>query len=195
MVSIVILAFAYIHTLSSIQYKGKLGNRKVILVITIAGVILAVLFAIYNASKFIIVQRFMGKYVVGDAVRKELRAVAWEVFVSNPIWGRGLGSVSTYYGTYSHSLYFEILASMGIVGLLVLIIPLLKYMITFYKDSKRIFKHSYNAMVARMMGWSIFMVVLTGYSQIYVYYFFFYVYIAIWISSKRVLMNDEILIT
>lgn len=192
-ISAFILVFSFIHTTYSIKDEKKWKSRIALVFIILIGILWIVLNFTKITDMFIVFDRFRGLYTTGDSVRRYLQSVAWNIFLDNPIFGKGFGCVSKECGTYSHSFYYEVLASMGIVGSFILIVPLLKYMITFFKISCLRSENLENRLLARLMSWSILLVFVTGIAQIYIYYFFFYTYIVIWVSTYSVIYTNKML--
>lgn len=188
--SILILLFAYIHSVYTIKDKKKRTSRVVWIVALSIGLVCFMLSFSRLSELFIIFERFRGNYAVGDSLRKYLHLIARDFFFSSPIFGRGFGCVSVTCGTYSHSFYYELLASVGLVGFVILIIPMIKYMIGFYRISCLQTECVENRLLARLMGWSVLLVLITGIGQVYIYYFFFYIYITIWISTFEIIKKQ-----
>lgn len=59
-----------------------------------------------------------------DPSRQELRAIAWEVFLDNPILGVGWGNYSATWADYPHNLLFEAASELGVLGLFAVVVVL-----------------------------------------------------------------------
>lgn len=193
--SIILLIFAYIDSIYFIKYENKWMSRIIMICIISIGLIWFYLDFTKLSDVFIVIERFRGLYTVGDGLRKNYQTVAWNMFLDNPIFGKGLGCVSMNCGTYSHSFYYELLASTGLIGLTILAGFLIRYMIAFLRFSCCHSKCMENRLFARLMSWSILLIFVTGISQVYIYYFFFYIYIAIWISAYGIISNEKVYVT
>ena len=88
-------------------------------------------------------------------------------------------------------MYYELLACTGILGIVSMLVPLVKLFFRFHKLSSDDSRIRDERLIARLMSWSILLILVTGISQVYIYYTFFYIYIAIWISAYGIISNKE----
>lgn len=128
----------------------------------------------------------------GDLMREQYQAVAVDIFKSNPIFGSGLGSVGYIVGMYSHSLFYELLSAVGIVGFLSLIVPLSLMCIYFIFH---IFKHnSYIDLKKKtqfaLLVVSIITVLISGIAVAFIYDIIFYVVLGLFVSFCNVYVYD-----
>jgi len=184
------LIVTYIHSLISIKYNTK-PFYKIVTVIFILAVVALVLVKFESINdKFIIIQEF-GR-TSGDSLRKQYQAVAWRLFLDNPICGQGLGCVQYRIGMYSHSLYYELLSSVGIIGIFIIIYPLLRKAVAFWKGSNRIEDGNVEDKIQlRSMAWNVIAVLITGVAVVYIYDANFYIFIAIFASTQSVYIHKQ----
>lgn len=71
--------------------------------------------------------------------RLNMQVLALDLFKEHPILGAGINAFKyhTYYGTYSHSNYTEILSGLGIVGFAVYYAPLIAFLVMAVKNWKK----------------------------------------------------------
>lgn len=115
-VVLLFLILTYFHTLFDVKLKKKKSTRFVMVCFVLIGLVAILVNMAEIMSKFAVFDRFFGGSSVGDALRKNYQEKAWELFCENPIWGKGLGSVSAAINQHSHSLYYELLATTGVLG-------------------------------------------------------------------------------
>lgn len=71
--------------------------------------------------------------------RLNMQVLALDLFKEHPILGAGINAFKyhTYYGTYSHSNYTEILSGLGIVGITVYYVPLIVFLAMAVKNWRK----------------------------------------------------------
>lgn len=186
---VVVYAFmiaTYIHTIIFVKYKAKPAYK-------IASVFIALVlfFVVYSSfsDKFantVVFQRFLLKNSVADQARAHYQKEAWNIFLSNPLFGEGLGAVMRRVGMYSHSLYYESLASGGIIATFCLLFPMGTKIIQYWKASKT--SNNIGLMVeARTMAWAIVGVLISGIAVVYFYDVDFYIILGIFATYSNYL--------
>lgn len=106
----------------------------------------------------------------GSANRIDMYKMAFEYWLTSPIFGIGYKHFEVYYGTYSHSSYAEILACGGIIGCLIFFVPIIKNIKILVS---RIFSKKYSmfffdySVLFIMLACELFM----GLGQIFIYQF------------------------
>ncbi|MBZ0183555.1 MAG: O-antigen ligase family protein [Melioribacteraceae bacterium] len=115
-------------------YKGELKLNKnhliSVFVIGVVSVISVILFNMAVIERLLnIIGVFNSSFETGGAIaiRFDAYRLAWEIFIENPLFGAGLGSFNyEWFGSltgtyikYPHNLFLEILAELGIIGLLI----------------------------------------------------------------------------
>lgn len=123
-------------------------------------------------NTLVVVQRFLGTASTerGDYLRETYQAIALKLFLSNPIFGVGLGGVTREIGVYSHSLYYELLACTGILGFSLMIgffTRLLKYFI--FKSKKNLYSTKQVILENRMSMWFCLCILLSGIAVVFIY--------------------------
>ena len=185
----VFMLLTYTHSLLSIKYKKKPGHKiLIILIIFVLFVILAS--QSKNLSSLVVVKRLTGGTTGGDLKRAAYQSVAWKQFLSSPLWGCGLASVQGEIGVYSHSLYYELLACTGIIGLLFLLLPLARKGIIFWKKSTLCYPTE-TKMEDRTLCWSILGVFLTGIAVVFIYDVDFYIFVAMFSAYQGIISQRK----
>lgn len=137
LVIFIFLLGVYFLLLYFVCYK-KNFDMKFLLVISVIAILVVFAANFYSlADKYVILRRlFMGEFNYGDVLREKYQSAAFELFKESPILGQGFGCVAAQIGMYSHSMYYETLASTGMVGGLLLFCPILSNMLKFFKKAK-----------------------------------------------------------
>ena len=112
--------------------------KQFVLFILVVIVLVVLVANFYSLSdRYVVLRRlFMGEYNYGDALRAKYQSSAWELFKASPIFGQGFGCVAAKVGMYSHSMYYEVLASTGIIGGTLLLLPIASNMLKFLNIAK-----------------------------------------------------------
>lgn len=135
----------------------SLNNKRIWLKLAIAGGVLSVMAAIlllipffYNSigNRLVTMVAFLfqGQNADGSLVsRNNMVVLAWNLFASSPLYGLGMNNFkfATYYQTYSHNNYMELLSGLGILGLLLYYVPL----VTLYSKMWKAKKEQQNGML------------------------------------------------
>lgn len=131
-------------------FQVKSLKKRLIVVIGLSAVLLAfATFIVINAEKLVdnFVLRRIAISVLSSANdgwsgisggREYLFAKAMDMFYQNPIFGAGLGSFVSRYGTMVHNMYYQTLAEQGIVGFILLLFPLFTCLICTIKNLRHI---------------------------------------------------------
>ena len=157
--------------------------------------IFAVYLIIYNIPVFSVIRNRIDKFVMfitGESnatsgssyLRSKYIREGFSVFMQKPIIGDGTASSYTYFGTYSHCNFVEILMNHGLVGFLVFYIP---YPFILYKGIASFFKnkHTNDLLVLSLF---VFISVLVL-SMAMIYYTSLYFQSLLVISSTYILNN------
>ena len=186
---VIVFAFmiiTYIHSIIFVKYKAKPVYK-----ITSALIALILLYVIYLcfSEKFtdtVVFHRLLLRNSAADQKRAYYQREAWDIFLSNPLFGEGLGSVMRRVGMYSHSLYYELLASGGIIATFCLLFPMGTKIVQYWKASK--VSTDIKLMVqARTMAWFIVGVLISGIAVVYFYDIDFYIIVGIFAAYSNCL--------
>lgn len=105
------------------KYTKKHSAKKTILFVL--GVVVGgyIIFLVLVDSPLLI--RLQQLFEIGDDSRVNMYKQAFALFKQNPIVGIGMNNFRSFYGTYSHSTYSEVLACTGMVGTVLYFTPYL----------------------------------------------------------------------
>lgn len=145
--------------------KHKVINFLILLLAMILGAYFFVSF-VTESSMFLRLERLLDS---GDEARLLMYSTAVELFKQNPIIGVGINNyrVLTYFQTYSHSTYAEILVSTGLIGTIIYFIP---YISQFFKIVKLIrSENNYIVKKVRLLGIMLLIILLLGIGVIHFY--------------------------
>lgn len=173
-----LMLVAYLHTLVFIHYKKKPIYKLVTILLILCGGIVFLASFSNIAEDFVVFQRLLGQFTVGDERRRAVQQVAKELFWENPLFGRGLGSVGVVAGVYSHSLYYETLACTGVFGFFLLLLPVLTMFIKFFSRSVSMGDVAAKAK-HRTMAWGIVALLLSGVAVVFIYDASFYIILGV----------------
>ena len=176
--------FTYIHSLLAIKYRKNALYKLMTLLLVIT--VLLIICLNINWQELTIISEFQRGVLGGDDLRHSYQAEAWNIFKDNPVFGGGLGVVWTRIGAYSHSFYFELLSCTGLVGTLVLLCTLGKWLLYFFKASEQYssIDKAY-ALRTRTMAWGLVCVFVTGLAVVYIYDINFYVLLGIFAAFRQ----------
>ena len=186
----VLIVFAYFHTFLTIK-NGKSKFKKIATIILLIIIIAALLSEFTKLTdSFVVLQRLQGLYIGGDNARRYYQEIAFELFESSPLFGKGLGAVTNEIGMYSHSLYFELLACTGLVGTTIMLGYLISIIWRFGKASiKR--SYDYNLFFSRLMFWYGFALLVSGVAVVLIYDSYFYIILSIFACSLKIINNKN----
>lgn len=186
---VVVFAFmivTYIHSIIFVKYKEKPAYK--LASIFVALILLSVIYLSFS-DKFadtVVFRRFLLRNSAADQARAYYQKEAWNIFLSNPLFGEGLGAVMRRVGMYSHSLYYELLASGGIIATFCLLFPFVTKIVQYWKASK--VSTDIKLMVqARTMVWFIVGVLISGIAVVYFYDIDFYIILGIFATYSNTL--------
>ena len=162
-----------------IRYK-KNSIMKLFLVVSVIVIFFIFMANFYSlADKYVILRRlFMGEFNSGDALREKYQSAAFELFKEAPIFGQGFGCVSARVGMYSHSMYYETLASTGALGGFLLFGSILSNMFKFLKRAKSS-KLEELKMKCYMGACGFFVILLSGIAVVSIFDAYFYIMLGI----------------
>lgn len=173
LVLFVFLLVMHSYVIYSVWFKRNVVGRFVI-ILALGMIVCYVLINFYNlANRFVVFQRFLGKYNSGDALREYYQDVALQLFLENPVFGQGFGCVSAKVGMYSHSLYCEVLASCGTVGILLLICPILRRTVSAFKYYRKS-KNDEVKMICMYVSSAFIALLMTGIAVVEIFDAWFY---------------------
>ena len=185
----ILVLLLYLFAATILKYKK---NDIAKLLMAIVGIV-AVFIIIFDFSIIVPgynnLSQLLSIRTAGDYNRSMYQKVALELFLQQPIFGNGLGSVGQVAGVYSHSLYFENLACNGVVGLLLLTIPLLNII----RSSRKAIKQNFLSTEIKMQNGTLIITVLalliTGIAVAFIYDAIFYLFLAFIVSSRSATAN------
>lgn len=159
----------------------KNSRRKIIIysLLIIIGAIAFVGLRDYILNSTTLGARLSGNMTGGDMLRERYRQFALKQFLLHPVFGIGIGGVVFLQGVYSHSLYFETIASTGIVGALLLLVGLF---VPFKRLSQRILHGLYiddenrktNVYLCKIMLVYLVGILVSGMAVVMIYNLYFY---------------------
>ena len=79
-----------------------------------------------NIKGFTRIMNFLGGDILRDA-RFGLYSQSLSVFYEKPLLGNGIGSVFSFFNSYSHNLFLDILVEIGLIGLLLFVVLLIVF--------------------------------------------------------------------
>lgn len=182
----VFLIVMYFHTIISIRYKGKIIYK--IASVIVIGFIVGMVFILFS-DKFenlVVIQRFFHNTTTGDQLRASYQSTALHIFLESPILGKGPNAVAIRGGVYSHSLYYELIATGGIVGTFVILFPLIRQFLHCIRVSKHDIEYTFQIQL-RIIAWSIIGFLLTGIAVVYIYDPDFYIMIGLLAAYNHIL--------
>lgn len=178
-----LILLGYVQSLLKIKYKKNAVIKLTTALIVIIGITFFIMEFGYFSDKLVVLQRFQetGATASGDRYRRIYQYNAFQLFKSSPIVGVGFNGVASKIGVYSHSLYFELLACTGLIGLVIMLSFFIKYIYIFLISSKvNKFNESLNYVVQnRIMVWFCIAILISGIAVVYIYDMIFYLMIAL----------------
>ena len=183
---LIVLSAAYLYFFCVKTGKGKVGQKLILLAIALCSVIY--LFSSFSSllESSVLLQRLTGggDTAQSDLLRKMYQHNAFVLFKSSPLFGCGLGSVSTYGGVHSHSLYFESLACTGVIGALLIVSFLFRNIRSLLIGINRI-DNGETKMTILFTSSFIALILLTGIQVTYIYDSYFYIMIGCFVSISN----------
>lgn len=182
----------YLYSVYRIRLNRKGGQRLQFILL----IIIAIVFLFFNyKDRFMsstIYQRFLGAYDTGDIARRRYQEIAWSLFTSSPVIGKGLGAVASVAGVYSHSLYYELLACTGINGFAVMIGYFIYIIIRLFKNSKTNMQMDNDvAFESFFLLWFAISTLISGIAMVYIYESYFYIMIALLVAYIRIMKTES----
>ena len=192
---IVVLLFILVagfYTIVEVQYKRKPIVKVMFYFMVIFGIIIVVNAIVKKPDTLLLLERFRNTGYLGDALRRVYQEKAMELFFDNPLFGQGMGAVGAYAGMYSHSLYYELLACTGILGLLLFFGTVLgNNLVLYYKASKKATIDKQYELLARLMGIFIISILIGGIAVVYIYDMYFYIMLGLTFSASKTLKDVQ----
>ncbi|MCD7034309.1 O-antigen ligase family protein [Metabacillus sp. GX 13764] len=129
-----------ISTRLTAGYKTKIKSMVFLLSSMVVGIIL--LIANWSKPQFYTIRlrlELLGDYTSG---RTERFLAAKEMFYSSPVWGKGVGSFSTFYEgadirSYPHNIFLELLSELGLIGFMIFSLLIIFSLIGIYRSLKK----------------------------------------------------------
>ena len=176
----------YVHSLIFLKNKNNIIYK----ILTITIILIGLVIIIDNLGSLmgdtVLWQRFFHNQTKGDQLRKLYQGVAFSLFSQNPIFGNGFGCVQSTIGMYSHSLYFELLACCGLLGTILILFPIMRRCIRFWKLSNNNQFEIRDRMQQRILSiWCIAMLMI-GIAVTFIYDADFYLLLAIIAARKNI---------
>lgn len=185
---VVIFAFllaTFLSIMFFIYYK-KNSVAKMMLILACAFIIIWVMMNFSELiDRFVVFRRFLGEFNGGDTARKYYQLTAKELFMESPLLGRGFGCVGAVAGMYSHSMYYELLASTGIIGTGLLLGSMLLNMKSLAKRGIRT-KDSEIKMMCYVCTSGLAAMFLSGIAVVGIYDAYFYILLGIFGAFRNV---------
>ncbi len=192
MVIVLFVIGSYMFVLLITKYQ----NNLYLWALAIASVFVLGLVVLLNfeliAEKVPVLQKFtneLGKH--SNETRQEYHTAAMKLFKENPIIGKGLGAVSRKIGMYSHSLYYEVLACLGVVGAAVLLCPLFINTVRCFVASKRT-KSLEDNILLKTMACHIIALLASGIAVVYIYEISLYIEIALICAACHIFTTQRV---
>lgn len=170
------------------KLKNKYVSRFLVVLILISGLVLLASYSDYIET-LLVFQRFRNTDYQGDLMRSAYRTAAIDLFRRNPIIGKGFGAVTAYAGSYSHSMYYELLACTGIIGTFIfLAVVIIKKLVIFVKATKKLAFHDLELkLVCEVICLFIISILVSGIAVVYIYDMFFYIMLGVIISFEEII--------
>lgn len=174
----ILVLLMYLFAVSTVRYQKNWIAK---LLVAFGGIVV-LLIVIFDFS--VLVPRYSNisqlfSRTSGDYNRSLYQKAAWDLFLQQPIIGFGLGSVGQVAGMYSHSLYFETLASNGLIGMIILLVPLIRLI----WHSRKAERQAGVPIELKMQNATLIIVVLslliTGIAVAFIYDAIFYLFLAL----------------
>ena len=183
----VFLLVLYAVVVYFVRYKKK-SLKKFILFASMMVVVLIFSANFYFlADKYVVLRRlFLGEFNRGDTLREEYQVVAFELFKESPVFGRGFGCVSAKAGMYSHSMYYEVLASTGLLGCILLLFPIVLNIFKYFKAAKKGSTQELK-MVSYIGVGGFSSILLSGFAVVSIFDIYFYIMLGILGALSNVL--------
>ena len=105
-----------------------------IVLFSVAAVIIYISFR-YNIFSSVGAQR-VSENLTSDSIRVELWRMALQLFLNSPIIGHGLGSIWWEIGLYSHNMFLDFMAEIGILGTTVMLSAIITMLVRLVRGSK-----------------------------------------------------------
>lgn len=140
-----ILLIGTLFTLLTNTTKSIWGISRKLKGLTLAIVALAALyFIISNVDAFWYIYTRINELIgtvtgkgnesISDQIRMNMIKTGWDAFGDSPILGKGIYASYSYFGTYSHNNYIEVLMNTGIIGFILYYTP---YCISLHRLKKK----------------------------------------------------------
>lgn len=182
---------AYLFTIYTTRYKTNVK----LWVFTIGVVAIVGMLLLTHleelAERFSVLQKFtneLGQH--SNNTRHRYQDVAWKMFEKSPIFGKGLGAVAQKIGLYSHSLYYELLACVGIVGAGCVLLPLMSMALNFLFPPANKGLKVQDKIGIKMTAWHIVALLISGIAVVYIYEISFYIELALCCSIMHVYLQN-----
>lgn len=187
-----LIIVAYFHSIITLKDRKNSIKKPATIICILVIVVIVICEFTKLSSSFVGLQRLQGLYNGGDVARKRYQDVAMKLFVSSPIFGKGLGAVSNEIGMYSHSLYFELLGCTGLIGTSLMLGYLLYFAVCFGKTSiKHVKSQDPKQLFSRLMFWYCLALFACGIAVVLIYDSYFYIVLALFASARKILRKSS----
>lgn len=189
---VIVFAFLlvmYFHSYMYIKYKGKPLYR--IATAIVVGVILGMVVVLYSDrfNNLVVIQRLFHNSTIGDQLRASYQKTALSIFLESPIIGRGANAVAIRAGMYSHSLFYELIATSGVIGSVAVLLPLTGQFMRCMRISRYDLDNKFQIQL-RIIAWAIVGFLLSGIAVVYIYDPDFYILLGLFASYSHILEAD-----
>lgn len=191
---LVVFAFllvGYVLAMFFIKYKKNSTVRAMIIIAFVIAVVLLAINFHALSDEFVIIQRFLGKYNAGDTLRTQYQNEAKKLFLNSPLVGQGFGCVAAVAGMYSHSMYYELLASNGVLGFSLLLLPLIFLALRFIRCA-HLLKNVSLKMMSFIFFFGIFAILLSGIAVVGIFDMYFYILLGLIGAFLNVLSGKQV---
>lgn len=184
----------FVFLIISYVYSDVFVNRersvyKKIVVILLCIIILGIVVVNFDllTEKFVGIQRLLGNSTkVGDSLREKYQHAALLLFKESPILGNGLNSVAISIGMYSHSFYYELLATTGLLGTIIMIYFIIRNLVLYIKATyvnNEI--NEEDRMLSSMCVFGLISLLICGIAVVMIYDSWFYIMIGLIVALNK----------
>ena len=152
---------------------GRFRKEMFAVMILLVGIGVGIVYMLNRFESTAVYEKFLKTISKGNGVgsRLSLYREAWELFKSHPLFGVGFDQFRFFSssGTYSHSVYAEILSCLGIFGTLIFFVPLLA---TYFQQMGALLRREFHHPTGFMIGLMFTVELFLGTGTIFLYDFY-----------------------
>lgn len=183
-------------------FQKKFKGKPILKYITF--VLIAIVIAIVGASVYetllssVLFSRFSNTGYMGDTGRTLLKRQAFQLFLSSPLFGVGVGAVEKVAGYYSHSFYYELLGCTGFLGFAIMLYIMLRHFFKYaricicYRNTNSAFRADI-LFILKGMLLLIGSILIGGVAVVFIYDMYFYIMIGMLLSADSILSGPQFL--